>query len=135
MIKYNVSIVYNKDMTKLLMCLRSKDPYKGKYNFVGGKIESEDHLEEAYRELFEETSITKVDIELSHFMDIVYYKFDYSLEIYLGTLNKDLDVVEEVNKLEWIDINENFFDMNKFAGDGVIGHILEEVNIYLKERN
>ena len=27
-------------------------------------------------------------------------------------LNKDVELVEEVNKLEWVDINDNFFDMN-----------------------
>ena len=35
--------------------------------------------------------------------------------------------VEEVNKLEWVDVNDNFFDMNKYAGEGNIGHIIEEI--------
>ena len=45
--------------------------------------------------------------------------------------NLDYDKLseEEVNKLEWVDINDNFFDMNKYAGEGNIGHIIEEIKI------
>ena len=39
---YNCIIVYNSDKDKLLFCKRSKAPYKGLYNFVGGKIEAEE---------------------------------------------------------------------------------------------
>ena len=61
---YNVIVVFNKEADKMLMCKRVKDPYKGLSNFVGGKIEAgEDGMSAAYRELFEETSITKNDIK------------------------------------------------------------------------
>ena len=39
--------------------------------------------------------------------------------------------IEEVNKFEWVSINDNFFDMNKYAGEGNIGHIIEEIKIDL----
>ena len=39
--------------------------------------------------------------------------------------------LEEVNKLEWVDINDDFFNMNKYAGEGNIGHIIEEIKIDL----
>lgn len=43
------------------------------YNLVGGKIEKENEgLNEAYRELEEETNITHNDISLIHFMNIDY---------------------------------------------------------------
>ena len=46
----NLIIVLNQDKDQVLMCYRKKDPYKGLYNFVGGKVEEdEDHLEAAYR--------------------------------------------------------------------------------------
>ncbi len=38
---YNCIMVYSKDGEKLLLCRRTKDPYMGKYNLVGGKIEDE----------------------------------------------------------------------------------------------
>ncbi len=44
-------------MKKTFMCKRTKDPYVGMYNLVGGKIEKDDdRLNEAYRELVEETA-------------------------------------------------------------------------------
>ena len=64
--KLNVILVYNKSEDKILMCKRAKEPYKGKYNLVGGKVEK----------------------------------------------------------------NENFFDLDKFAGEGNIGHMLQQAEIY-----
>ena len=71
---YNVIVVYNENADKILMCKRKKDPYKGLANFVGGKIEkNENGLDAAYRELEEETTITKDDTMLLHIMDFTYY--------------------------------------------------------------
>ena len=36
--KLNLIVVFNKDLDKALFCIRAKEPYKGKYNFVGGKV-------------------------------------------------------------------------------------------------
>ena len=133
--KYNVIVVFNKDLTKILMCKRNKEPYKNMYNLVGGKIEKEnDGQSEAYRELYEETNISKNDITLIHFMNIEYVVFDKILEVYYGILNKEVNLIEEVNKLEWVSINDNFFDMKKYAGEGNIGHIIEEIKISLKSK-
>ncbi|MDY3800473.1 MAG: NUDIX domain-containing protein [Bacilli bacterium] len=130
--KYNVIVVFDKNLKQTLMCKRTKEPYIGMYNLVGGKIEKEnDGLNEAYRELFEETNISKNDVELKHFMTIEYVSFNKLLEVYYGILNKEVDLVEEVNKLEWVDVNDNFFDMTKYAGEGNIGHIIEEIKIEL----
>lgn len=128
--KMNVIVIFNSNMTQTLMCKRTKDPYKGMYNLVGGKIEKEnDGLNEAYRELYEETNISKDDVTLIHFMNITYVKWEKELEVYYGKLNKDVELVEEVNQLEWVSIDENFFDMKKYAGEGNIGHIMEEIKI------
>ena len=132
--KYNVIVIFNKELDKTLMCKRTKEPYMGMYNLVGGKIEKDnDGLNEAYRELEEETNIKKEDIDLIHFMNLIYVKWDKELEVYYGKLNKEVELVEEVNKLEWINIDDNFFDMNKYAGEGNIGHIIEEIKIDMSE--
>ena len=55
---------------------------------------------------------------------------DIELELYAGKLNKEVEVVEEVNKLYWMDSKENFFDLEKFAGEGNIGHMLKQVELY-----
>ena len=130
--KYNVIVVFDKNMENTLMCKRAKEPYLGMYNLVGGKIEKEnDGLNEAYRELFEETNIRKDDINLIHFMNIEYKTMNKLLEVYYGTLNKEVKLIEEVNKLEWVLIDEDFFNVNKYAGEGIIGHIIEEIKILM----
>ena len=132
--KMNVIVVFDKDMKNTLMCKRTKEPYMGMYNLVGGKIENDDSLKEAYRELFEETNIKESDILLTHFMNLTYVKWDKELEVYYGVLNKDVELIEEVNKLEWVSINDNFFNMNKYAGEGNIGHIIEEIKIDINSK-
>ena len=130
--RMNVVVVYDKNRENVLMCKRSKEPYKGLYNLVGGKIEKDDDgLNEAYRELLEETGITSNDIELIHFMDFLYHVNDFAIEVYFGILNKDVSLVEEVNKLEWCSLDDDMCDDKKYAGDRNIGHIIKMVNNYL----
>ena len=130
--KMNVIVVFDNKLENTLMCKRTKEPYMGMYNLVGGKIEKEnDGLNEAYRELEEETNITKEDIELVHFMTLTYVKWNIELEVYYGILKNEVKLIEEVNKLEWININDNFFDIKKYAGEGNIGHIIEEIKVDL----
>ena len=132
--KLNVIIVYDKDERKILMCKREKEPYKGMFNLVGGKVEeNEDELHAAYRELEEETGITSKDIRLVNVMNFEYKMSDMELELYAGKLNKDVEVIEEVNKLYWLDKSENFFDLEKFAGEGNIGHMFKQVELYKNE--
>ena len=130
--RLNVVLVFNKEKDKILMCKREKNPYKGLYNLVGGKLEEgENELDGAYRELEEETGITSSDISLKHVMNFDYKLLDMELEIFAGRLNKDKELIEEVNKLYWIDADENFFDMNKFAGEGNFGHMLKHIELNL----
>ena len=129
--KLNVIIVYSNDEEKILMCHRKKEPYKGLYNLVGGKIEeNEDYIDAAYRELNEETGITSEDIKLVHVMDFSYQITGIELQVYAGKLNKEVEVVDEVNKLYWFDSSENFFDTSRFAGEGNIGHMIEQIKLY-----
>jgi len=131
--KMNVIVVFDNKLENTLMCKRTKEPYMGMYNLVGGKIEKEnDGLNEAYRELEEETNIKKKDIDLIHFMNLTYTKWNKELEVYYGILKNEVELIEEVNKLEWVSVSDNFFDMNRYAGEGNIGHIIEEIKIDLK---
>ena len=129
--KLNVILVYNKEEDKILMCKREKEPYKGKFNLVGGKVEQgEDELHAAYRELQEETGITKEDIKLTNLMNFEYKMQDMELEVYVGKLDKEKKVVEEINKLYWIDKQDNFLDVEKYAAEGSIGHMMRQVELY-----
>ena len=131
---YNAIVVFDERKDKMLMCKRLKDPYKGLSNFVGGKIEKgEDGLDAAYRELKEETSITLNDITLFHLMDFTYHYGDCYVEIYVGKLNKYVNVSGDENELYWSTLDHNFFDPTKYAGEGNIGHIMMLVEMFEKE--
>ena len=131
--KLNLIVVFSKDLKEALFCIRAKEPYKGLYNFVGGKVEkNETNDDAAYRELFEETGISSNDIELDHFMDLNYFKYENNIQVYYGILKHNVDLVEEKNKLEWVTINEELLNNNKFAGNYNIPHIIRQIKVYLK---
>ncbi len=127
---YNVIAVFSPDKKTVLMCRRIKEPYKGLFNMVGGKIEPGETGEHAaYRELFEETGIDEKHIRLVHLMDFSYPLSDCYVEVYAGWLKNGMEVYGEENPLLWMSADENFFDMTKYAGEGNIGHIMEQVKI------
>ena len=131
--KLNLIVVFNKNIDKGLFCIRAKEPYKGMYNFVGGKVENgESNDDAAYRELFEETGIRRDDIELDHFMDLNYFKYENNIQVYYGILKHEVTLVEEKNKLEWVTINDELLNNNKFAGNYNIPHIIRQIKVYLK---
>ena len=131
--KLNLIVVFNEDLSKCLFCIREKEPYKGLYNFVGGKVEeNESNDEAAYRELFEETGISTRNIELDHFMDLNYFKYGNNLQVYYGILKHEVNLVEEKNKLEWVVINDGLLDNSKFAGNYNVPHIIKQIKVYLK---
>ncbi len=126
----NCTVVFDRHKNKVLFCKRAKEPYKDLYNFVGGKVEQgEESTAAAYRELYEESGISKEDICLFHLMDFTYYAQDLVLEIYVGQLHGDVSLKEELNPLEWLSLTENFADPDRFAGDQNIAHI---INMALK---
>ena len=131
--KLNLIVVFNEDLSKTLFCIRAKEPYKGMYNFVGGKVEENETNEEAaYRELFEETGISNKDVKLDHFMDLNYFKYENNLQVYYGILKHEVNLVEEKNKLEWVAINDELLDNSKFAGNYNIPHIIRQIKVYLE---
>lgn len=131
--KLNLIVVFNKSLNKVLFCIRAKEPYKGLYNFVGGKVEeNESNDDAAYRELFEETGISRDDIELDHFMDLNYFKYENNIQVYYGILKNKVKLVEEKNKLEWIVISDELLNNKKFDGNYNIPHIIRQIQVYLK---
>ena len=131
----NLVVVLDKENKSVLLCKRRKNPYKGLLNFVGGKLEpDEDSVTAAYRELREETGITDADISLTHLMDLTYFTWDLKLEVFFGWLNGTVSLKEEVNELLWVDKEQNYFDMSHFAGEGNMGHIMEQIKQYEEEQ-
>jgi 8-oxo-dGTP diphosphatase len=131
---YNVIMLYDENQEQLLMCRRRKNPYKGMRNLIGGKIEpGEGGLAAAYRELFEEAGVSGSDVRLTHLMDFKYYLQDCYVEVYAGKLRYHVDVYGDENDLYWSDLNQDFFDLKLFAGEGNIGHMVEQVRLYADE--
>ena len=131
--KFNLIVIFNEDLSKTLFGIRAKEPYKGLYNFVGGKVErNESNDDAAYRELYEETGISTKDIKLDHFMDLNYFKYENNLQVYYGILKHEVTLVEEKNKLEWVTINDELLDNSKFAGNYNIPHIIKQIKVYLR---
>ena len=97
--KLNLIVVFNKDLTKGLFCIRAKEPYKGKYNFV---------------------------------MDLNYFKYENNLQVYYGILKHDVNLVEEKNKLEWVELNKKLLDNDKFGGNYNIPHIITQIKVFLE---
>ena len=127
---YNLIAVFDETAENLLFCLRRKNPFKGLYNFVGGHIEAGESGEDAaYRELFEETGITRADITLRHLMDFTYYNQGCYVEVWCGRLQREVALREEAHPLEWLDITgeRDFFTMREFDGEGNIGHMIEQL--------
>lgn len=126
--KLNIVIVFHPQEDKVLMCLRQKRPYLGKYNFVGGKLLSDESgFDAAYRELYEETGISSDKIDLKFLMLTQYFEDDIELQVYYGTLKESVALLSEANPLIWIDLSEDFLDCDRFAGDGNIYHMLKMI--------
>ena len=129
-IEFNVIATFNNSGEHILMCKRRKNPYKGLYNLVGRKIENGEYgLSAAYRELEEETGISKNDTIITYLMEFTYYLPGIRVEVYVGRLNKEITAYGDENDLEWIEIDQNFFDVSSFAGEGNIGHIMEHIRL------
>lgn len=126
----NAIVIFDTSGKNVLFCKRQKEPYKGRYNFVGGKIkENETGIDAAYRELEEETGITERDVSLYHLMDFTYTFLSFRLEIYVGTLLQEVTLCEEKNPLLWLPKEQDYANTEVFAGDGNIGHIMRCIEL------
>lgn len=116
--RYTLTIIFTPDKCQVLMVLHNKQHM---LNFVGGHIEpGEDEMEASYRELFEETGITKDDVDLkfiqsetSSFPDSEWY-----LYITAGILKYDVELKEEKNSLHWVSVIDNRVLLGDTFGDG-----------------
>lgn len=137
--RYNIIMLVDASGEQVLMCQRRKPPYQGLLNLVGGKAEpGEDGLHAAYRELQEETGVSAADVTLRHLVTFTYAAGGaglppYALEAYVGRLRREVQVSGDENPLLWLPLTENFFDMERFAGEGSIGHVVETVRRYRTE--
>jgi ADP-ribose pyrophosphatase YjhB (NUDIX family) len=95
---------------KVLLGKRAIEPFKGKYDVVGGFLKyGEDPITGVLREAKEETGLTiKITDFLGICMDTYGKGGDYTLNIYyVGEIvSGKMEASDDVAKLEWFDINK-----------------------------
>lgn len=60
-----------------------------------------------------------------------YEKIKFNSSFY-GILKHEVNLVEEKNKFQWVEINDDLLNTEKFAGNYNIPHIIKQIKIYLK---
>lgn len=58
-----------------------------------------------------------------------------NLQVYYGILKQKVNLVEEKNKLVWVDLNKELLNNEKFAGNYNIPHIIKQIKTYLKDES
>lgn len=120
---YTLTIVFNKDKTKVLMCYNKKQEA---YNFIGGKIEEgETEMEASYRELCEETGISRDEIDLKFVRreavtaNVPTYRTNvWSMFVTTGIFKTVRELRQEKNPLYWLDLDEFNYRLNEMYGNG-----------------
>lgn len=128
--EFTITLAFNSSMTHVLMCHHKKF---GKLNFLGGHINpKESSMDASYRELEEESGITRNDINLK-FVREEYVESaasgSFSLYITAGVINKEIQVISEVNPLEWIDINDTDKFLNAMGYGNCYNFLMESLEV------
>jgi 8-oxo-dGTP diphosphatase len=125
-VNYNLIILFNRNLNKVLLIKRNKEPYKGKYNGVGGKINDKKELpiEAAYREMFEEVGLSARQTSLKMLLTLN-YTTNSTLYVYYGIVDDRVEKKCDEGTLTWFPIVflSNVFD-NRFAGEGNLQYFI-----------
>lgn len=129
---YVVIILFNKELNKILLVKRNKQPYKNCWNGIGGKVEKNETVFDcAKRECMEETNINLTNPKL-----LVTYVYPETNSINSNsTLNVIYDFVNEVNVdeneegyYEWKDIDFVMNSQDKtIAGFSNLNQFVKEI--------
>lgn len=113
-----LTVIFDKDIKHVLMCHHAK---QNMLNYIGGKIRDvEQPLDASYREVEEETGITRDDIELFFIREehVARPNTCWRLHVTTGILNKDVTLIPEKNALQWVAIDDLDTILRKTFGNG-----------------
>ena len=125
--EYNMTMILDKDFKHIFFCRRKKEPYAGKLNIPGGKLEEgETPVEVAYSGMEEETGIKRVQVtELYRLIRFEYFNTERIVDFFVCCLLEKAEVRQELggNELLWVDADRtDFGDCSVYAGDANILH-------------
>ncbi len=132
--RYVVILLFNEDMSKILLIKRKRNPYLGLYNGIGGKIEEgETVFECCVRETMEE-----VNVKLNNPRLLVTCTYPESNQMHKNSnieLNVMYDVTEEIEfeeneegTFEWLPVEFVLDANNKLvAGYSNVGIFVREI--------
>lgn len=124
---YTLTVVFNKEKTKVLMGFQKK---LGKLNYLGGKIEDDEcYMDASYRELLEESGITKSDIKLKLIRHEVVTTTTSlgSWDIYVtaGVLLGEMFIEEFKYPLKWVSIDDIETFLNAYGHGNCYTYLLD----------
>lgn len=132
--RYVVILLFNVDMSKILLIKRKKNPYLGLYNGIGGKIEENESVFECcLRETIEEINVKLFNPKL-----LVTYIYPESNGLHKNSnieLNVMYDIIKESKieeneegTFEWLPVEFVLDTNNKLiAGYGNVGIFVREI--------
>lgn len=138
---FTLSVIFNQSKNAVLMCWHTKQQA---YNFIGGKTrEMEPEIDASYREVEEETGITKDDLKLffvrrEQVSSMAFGKKNghtWSMYVTTGVLNKSVKLKEGENQLRWVPIVQ-FKDLldSMFGYGNCYTYLLESIEICERNR-
>jgi len=124
-------ILVSADSKNVLMQKKNKGPYPGKLNGFGGRVSINDESAKAamYREMAEETNLSKDDLEYLEELVTLTYPNGIVLHVYSGRIKEGCDYIQvEDEELMWLRIESPspvlIPDSPVFAGDGEIAYLV-----------
>ncbi len=123
---YVLALVFDHTFEYVLLMNRKQEPYTGKLNGIGGKIEDgETPLEAINREYYEETNYEPI-----HLKFLLTCTFpDEHLHVFYGSIKKQEILVKENHEgiYDWYKIENSFFDVNNdtLAGGGNLPYFIK----------
>lgn len=138
--KYTLVFIFSQNMNEVLMMHKTKGPYPGCLNGVGGKIEDTDLniFAAAYREIEEETGLSWLNGDIESLYHLVTEIFPGGTELnvfYTKITDPKRARQMEEEKIEWFDAS-NLLDVKKsgIAGEGNIPYFLHYSRVVEKTR-